>query len=431
MRRLAQAWAWGVSYFASHPSTFLLAIGAASSQVAGVGITFAIVWALGPESLGAYALVMSTLALAGVFAGTGLSVACTRQVAKAAESDPARLGAIVSSAMSLGGLSATLIMAGMILLSETFAAMSLQSSEFRWTLAAAAPLLLFQSCNSLQIATLFGLQRFRSVALGNLAAAGLKMSAATLLLIGGGLNVLFGILGVAALFSTWYWHRLVSEALVRDGAALTWRSSSGDRRSLLAFAYPTIASSAVVGPTNWFALQMLATRGGGLAQVGVVGLAAQWEALIRFWPQRQLEAFFPRAIRVASTRDAKAYTTAFGMARSSICLSSIVCASILAVGAPWILRAYQSSMDAEVNAFRVFAFVATLQVVARLYTQDLLARGLPGTELVTVAARCLVYIALLIPLLFAGALGIALAQAVSYLGLVGWLEVNRRRKLGA
>src|SRR5579883_1280273 len=244
-----------------------LAVGAAWSMggvmaeraLALVG-SVAIVRLLGRDSFGQYAILQSTLTMVGVFAGAGLGVTATKYSAELKETDPERLGRILTLAGRLALASSVVIAGAVSAGSRLITARILNIPQDAGLLAMSSLSVLFNTLLGYQSGALIGFEAFKMNSLAGIGATLLSVPASI------ALTYLCGIRGAAfALVLTaaarWLLTRSMFASCLRH-----WRVPHASRgwvrewRAVVGFAIPALLSSVMVAPAHWVCHAMLINK---------------------------------------------------------------------------------------------------------------------------------------------------------------------------
>ena len=390
------------------------ALGAVLNQGSGVVLLLLLTKCHGIAVTGEYGIALSTIGLVSTLAASALGLSLTRSVARCYRSNPSDAGAIVGLLYTCGICAACAFSVLLFLFADRIASVWLESPALSSTLRWFAPFAVGAVWNSLQLAVLSGIGRFDRVAAANAWLAVVRLSAVGCAIILGELHHVV----VATVISQFIGSILVSVRLARELGALDIRPTLEGcwkhRDELWRFTLPNVISSATLGPVNWVCQMLLMQSPGGAAQVGVVAIAAQWQNVIRFLPQRTIEVALPESSKLASATDSAAYMRHLVRLMKSAGMIALAVGATCALLAPSIATLYGPGVEPFSSALAVSFFVASVSIVARIMTQDLLARDRARYELLLTAGRAALLLLIWWVIRDRSALSLAVVNLVSY-----------------
>jgi O-antigen/teichoic acid export membrane protein len=290
-----------------------------------------------PAQFGRLTLVLSAVALLAGFAGLGLALALTRQVAETSAKQPEVAGRYIGSVIALTGI-VGLVMAAVIVLARDPIAQALLHSRTSGSLiSASAAAVLFIAVSSAVEGALTGLEAFRLLAgtqwLGGIATAlGLIVGASTDGASGAMLGFSIGQCVVAG----------CSLALLRRHAsthdiAMAYSARREEIGQLFRYGGPSFASFVTVSFALFAGQFLLSRQPSGYADVAQFSVAYRWQLVILFVPASIAPVLVPVMTRLHTTDQGRALASIFrGTMWATFALSGVV-AAIVAVAAPLVL----------------------------------------------------------------------------------------------
>lgn len=239
---------------------------------------------LGKESYGQLAVIQSTLVMAGVFAGIGLSSTATRYVAEMRQADPARLGNLLYRFERLNAYVAAALTLLIALFSSDLASGVFGEASIGHLLAFAVISVFFVSLDSLYKGILLGLEETRAFAIAS-AVGSLLM--ALILIVGG---IAYGLVGVAcaislgALLQCVVSRYFVCKRLPAHQVSIRKNGNSFEWQALKDFALPSLLSGLLYPLVYWISTVLLVRTSSGFAEMALLGVAMQWFNAIMFLP---------------------------------------------------------------------------------------------------------------------------------------------------
>ena len=392
--------------------------GSAGSQVLNLVAMVAVARLLGKVQYGELGIVMRTTAAFGTFAGIGLGTAATRYLAELRASDPERAGRIWglidSVALVTSGLSATLFLCLSGVLSER----ALKAPHLAPLLCLSVIALVFNTLTGVQNAVLAGFEAFRRTARVQLARGLISLPGMFLLTALLGLPGAVAGLGVVAFGGFAVGRLALHDEARRYGVRFRRRGVWCERGVIWKFSLPILLSGSVLISGEWFCEALLTRQPGGFAQMGLFLAAAQWTSAIEFL-QNTLSG---PAVSLMSNL----YWTDQLARFRKLCLSNIALlflasggiGGVVALAAPWIMKAYGPGFGEGTLVLRLVCGMAAVRAVSRATSNVLYAVGKVRVEWACSMVRITVQIGLWYALMSHGAAGLAVAMLGAYVAQV-------------
>ena len=264
--------------------TFWSFAGTMTSQGLGMVASIATARLLGTVGYGELGMVNSTLGTFGVFAGLGLGLTATKYVAEHRKDDPERAGRLLALATRCALASSGAIALALLALAPWLTAHTLKAPHLDGALALGCALLFFNSMNGLQGGALGGFEAFKAIARINFIRGILNFP----LMIGGA--AAFGLMGavaaqvVVSIVAWWMNGRAIRAESAKAGMPVRPKGIGREAPVLWKFALPAFLSGIVVGPFLWLSNTLLARQPGGYGELGMLGVANQWKAVLMLLP---------------------------------------------------------------------------------------------------------------------------------------------------
>lgn len=232
--------------------------------------------ALGSDRYGQLGLVQNTMAMFGVFAGFGLGLTATQQVARWSGIDPVRTAGLIRRLQGFSLTTGLLAAAAAIVVAPWLATQTLSRPELSPVLQLGSLLILFNAFLGVQQGTFVGLVAVRKAAL----AQGIGGAA---LIVGMPLGAQWGglqgclaaqiaALGVQAAASQYLLKTICRERGIALGRPTPcWRFEGMYHQAL-----PVALCSLLVMPVDWCVSVMLVRATGGFHEAGLYAVAWQW-----------------------------------------------------------------------------------------------------------------------------------------------------------
>ncbi len=257
---------------------------------------------LGLERVGQLGLIESWLSLIVMFALFGTNTAVTRHVAYYQRGDPARIGALIASALGLG-IVLSLIVDVVLFLFLFAQPAKISASPFellettRNILAPYAPvvmvLVVVSTLRALLAGLIYGLQAFSMLVWVNIVTGVISLPLSFFLVqwrgLGGALDarLLLGAIEILTMLV------LARSTLRNLKTKWTLRGFTDNSRLLLGFGAATFAGQFATNPVQTFMTSFLATQTGGIVQVGLFTAASRLVGLANFLPGSMATVIMP------------------------------------------------------------------------------------------------------------------------------------------
>ena len=320
--------------------TFWSFAGTMISQGLGMVASIATARLLGTVGYGELGMVNSTVGTFGVFAGLGLGLTATKYVAEHRKDDPERAGRLLALATRCALASSGAIALVLLALAPWLTAHTLNAPHLDKALGLGCALLFFNSLNGLQGGALGGFEAFKAIARINLIRGALNFP----LMIGGA--AAFGLMGAVAaqvVVSIVAWglnRRAIRAECVKAGIPVRPNGAGREASILWTFALPAFLSGIVVGPFLWLSNTLLARQPGGYGELGLLGVANQWKAVLMLLPGVFNSVALP--MLSAGQGNGGEFKRTMDISQSLAIMIVLPMATAMMVGNRWIMMLYGS-----------------------------------------------------------------------------------------
>jgi O-antigen/teichoic acid export membrane protein len=283
-------------------------------------------------------LVLSTVTLLAGFAGLGLTLALTRQVAEAKTEKPRAAGHYIGSVIALTASVGTTIAIVIVICRAPLAQLLLQNRAFSSLIATSAAAMLFVALNSTIQSALTGLEAFRWLAAaqwlqGLGTAAGLIVGAST----GSALGAMIGfVVGQCMAGGCSF------ELLRRHASAQSVDIGYAPRREevghLFRYGIPAFIAFITVSFAIFVGQFLLSRQPSGYAAVAVFSVAYRWQLVILFVPACIAPVLVPVMTQLHRANRGRELASIFrGTMWATFALATLA-AAVVAIAAPLVLR---------------------------------------------------------------------------------------------
>lgn len=234
---------------------------------------------IGGKQFGEFGILVTSVNTLGVLAGLGLGVSATKLIAERNTGTGSNAGTVAAFSILLGGLTGFLIAGVGFVLAPFLSEYLLSASHLTPHLRIACIGVLFTTLNGVQIASLAGLEAFRSIAKVNSFAA--LINAALVVLF----SSIWGLLGAVVavvlgqFVSVIITYRLLAASFSTRGLGLDFCNAMTVWRPVARYSTPTIFSSIMAAPVFWFCKSCLASTPGGYVELGIYTAAESWRMI--------------------------------------------------------------------------------------------------------------------------------------------------------
>lgn len=377
-------------------------------------LTLAAASLIGIEGVGQIGITQGTIVTTALLASLGLGLFVTRNIAIHLDRDPKGAGAVAGFALAFSFASGTALSLALFAMADMLAVRFFGQPALAELLRLGAVGVLSSSVQVVLMAILAGLQRFRQVALLNLAGAGGSFALALL-----GMST-FGVRGaiigaVAAgvlVAAIWLWR--IRSDLMALGIRLHLRIKEGERRQIFSFILPALLGGAMVEPINLLCVSFLARGLDGAVQTGIYYYILPWANLIVLLPNLAGQAVIPILAAEYARGDATGMKNTLVLVLIlNIIAVSVISAVVLFAFSIIAVEPYRSATDVR-TALLFFVIANSLASVMGSVGQAAIAVGFMWRGFAINLVWALAYLSGTYVLSERGAPGIAEARLISY-----------------
>jgi len=290
-----------------------------------------------PNQFGRLSLVLSAVTLLAGFAGLGLSLALTRQVAETRIAQPRVAGRYIGSVIVLTVAVGLAMTVAILLARAPIAQALLQNRAFGSLIAASAAAVLFTALNSTLQGALTGLEAFRRLAVaqwiqGLGTAAGLIAGASA----GGASGAMVGFsIGQCAAAGCSF--ELLRRNASAESITVGYAAQRKEVAHLFRYGIPAFASVITVSFAIFGAQFLLSRQPSGYADVALFSVAYRWLLVILFVPGCIAPVLVPVMTRLYAADKGRELASIFRGTMWGTFAVAGVAAAVIAAAAPFVL----------------------------------------------------------------------------------------------
>lgn len=371
---------------------------------------------LGKVGFGQYGILQSTIVMFSVFAGLSMGYVASQQVAESIVDDRERTGRVIALSLVVATVTGTIVALALIVWARPFSRYFLGGEELAGALRIASPILLFAAVTGVQRGVLSGLEQFRTQ---NLLMTGTAVITVLMTVGGawlGGLSWAVGGWVVGTAGSLALLSRVYVRALARASVPLHLTWTARETRVVWRLAIPALLNALMVAPVVWTANAILVNAPGGYGEMAVFNAANQWRTMLMYVPGIVLTPLLPIMTQLHTTGQSLRLRRVL-LKTLALSVGGVGClALILALFAGQIMRLYGTGFAAGTDIFYLIMVVSVLLAAGTVVGALLSSTGAMWTGFLFNSVWAAIMIGttiLLVPK--SGALGLALAYALSYL----------------
>jgi O-antigen/teichoic acid export membrane protein len=329
---------------------------------------------LGITGFGEWGILLSTIAMVGVFASFGLGITTTKHVAQWHNTERERLGRLLGLLQIASFTMGILVCSILAFAARPMAEHLLAAPQLSGMLAVVGMIVLLNALASIYGGILYGLERFRDAALINgittLAGVGLTIVLANGYGVAGAISglALSSLLNAVAFT---YWAIII---LRRRQIPLYFRGVLREWGGIRDFALPTAIAGAFVMLVIWSAQVTLVRQPGGFDEMGAYQAANQWRSMIIFLPTQLLSAYLP----VLSSLLGGDQREQVALQRQTLLLVTTLTLAIslpVIFAAPWLMRLYGSDFSIFWPTLAFLALIPVFDIAHVVFQQTAIVRG--------------------------------------------------------
>lgn len=361
---------------------------------------------LGKNSFGEFALVQSTLGVAGLMAGLGLGSTATRFTAQFTHADYDRAGKTIGLITITSA--ATILSTSFVLISASapIANSLLHHADLKYALMCGTVLMAAGAFAGIQNGVLAGLERFDLIARLNILEGVLSASGLVALSLLAGLEGALLGLALGSIVSCIVGRLMLKQELASRSVRITYKGCFADWRVFANYSVPIFLSSVIGTPVLWFTLTSLANSVYGFEGVALYSAAYQWHGPMVFLPLVLASVSTPILVQEwTARRFARFRSVVFGVCGLVASLSFIP-VLVCSIVASTIMGLYGPDFQAGWLVLVTLLVAAPIHAISKVLTGALLGMNRP-------------WVVLLLNLLWAAVLVSLARLLISRLGPLG------------
>jgi O-antigen/teichoic acid export membrane protein len=302
--------------------------------------SFLIARILGKEGYGEYGILLSTASVFGGFAGLGIGTTVIKYVAELKSKDKARLGQIIALSTVIICISALIYSVVLVILAPYLAINTIKAPHLVNLLRISAVTVSLGLINGAQQASLTGCESFRQLSFVNIFQT---ITQSFFVLIGAyycGIRGAIIGLAFASILAVCWTRWIVSKEWSRLGIVLQWTHILQEWKVIFQFSVPAFMTNLLSGFVLWFGNVLLANQPGGYEQLGVLGVANQWNLVVQTFPSLICSAILPIMSEKIGKSDFKSCISLHR--KLTIAITSVVVPVVVGLYliSPFVMKAY-------------------------------------------------------------------------------------------
>lgn len=322
--------------------------------------------ALGPKEFGALVTVQATVTLLSSIVSYAMRLTTTSELARLNPTNQPAVARSLATIVRTTWIGTSLLAVIAAALHEPIATHVLGRSDLSGLLLLAVALLIIDGISSLQLGVLTGCRAMRAGAIcGVIASIALIAAVAVGTHSAGTVGALGGLIagGVVGIIARWVpsRHALRGLGLFRDG-----RAADMDFGVLMRTSLPFVLMNILWTPTMWLGSLMLVRSPDGYTEMGYLGAANQWFALLLFLPN--VLGFSTMHMLAQSTADgpdtSQRFREAVRVSMRSSLVAAVPLAAVAALVSPWLMHLYGGQYR---SAWPTLALLAAAAVPASMF----------------------------------------------------------------
>jgi len=403
-------------------------VGSAFARFLALASTVVIARLLGVENFGQLVILQSTLGMFGIFAGLGLGVVATKFTAELKVRNPIRLGKILSMVQRTAIIGGVVIAVVLVLGSNVIAAKIIHIPHFAGMIALASVSVLFVAVDGYNNSAMLGFEAVRQSVLGTLVAGLLSIPLTIALTWTYGLQGAVGGIVLASVLQCVVSHWLLNQELKKHNIKHE-RIDLREWRVLRDYALPALLGGAMVAPVHWLCHVLLINTPNGAVEMGVLGIALQWNQAVYFLPLAFGRIVLPvmtEAIAGGHKQQANAVLKSAILANAVVALPVALLIGLLS---NWIMQLYDVTHAHAWLVLTLMVAAATISAICVPVGQVMVAKGKNWYGWVMNLGWAIVYVGVSYFLLDSGAVGVAGGLLAAYVVHTTWVSAWVLRSL--
>ena len=377
---------------------------------------------LGKTGYGELGMIQSTVGMFGVFAGFGLGLTATKYVAELRESDPRRLGRILSMSTLVACYTGGLMALALLLFAPWLAEYTINAPHLVSQLRISAVVLFLSAVNGAQTGALSGFESFKVIAKINLFVGIISFFFLFFGTLYGGLNGAIWALALNLLCNLILNHIALRRERIRHNVPIIFSGCFKEWSVLWSFSLPAALSSMMFGPVKWVCVALLVNQPGGYEEMGIFNVANQWVTAILFLPGLLARVVLPLLSSLNNQFTHQNYIKTF---KYNIYLNGIIASCIVVpvvIFAPLIMLSYGQEFHDGIYLLRIMSISAILVSINSVVGSALASKSKMwiGFLFNGMWSFLLVGFSMLFLKIGYGAIALAFATLIAYLAHTCW-----------
>ncbi|QMV41375.1 oligosaccharide flippase family protein [Cohnella cholangitidis] len=330
---------------------------------------------LGKIAFGEWSIVQSTVFMVVTIASAGMSITPSKIISEHRDSDPARTGRFVALCLTVSMGVSFIYAVGLFVLAPWIAGTVLHEPQLAMLLRISSVYVFFWSVWWCQIGILYGLEAFTRLTELNVIQAIASLTLAFVLTYEFGLSGAAWALSLSSLSAFWLHTLAIRKECRRQGIVPRITGMWGEGSLLYRLTLPAAVSGIVGGTAIWTSHAALATRSNGIEEMAVFNAANVLRNLVVFVPGLIARVASPILSNLLGKGDLHGYRKTL---RSNLGMTVSVAffvAAAVAVGSPYLLKAYGSDFGSGHSVLVYLAVSAILETIAVGLYQSLFANS--------------------------------------------------------
>jgi O-antigen/teichoic acid export membrane protein len=378
---------------------------------------------LGKSGFGELGMIESSIGMFGTFAGFGLAITATKYVGELRITDPDRAGRILGlsgiTALSTG-IFFTVIL---FLFAPWFTSHILNASHLEDVFKIGAFLVLLNAVNGAQLGALAGFEAFKAIARINLFCGLISFP---MLITGAFVNGLTGTVCAQVLnlvVNCFLSYLTLRKEAYRCNIPILIKSCTQEMPILWKFSLPAVLGYIMVGPANWGASAILVNQPDGYSEMGIFAATNQWYVALMFIPRLLGNVMLPVLSEFnGQDKMAESHKILITAIKTSV-IVTLPIIIIASIASPFIMSLYGEGFRQGWPTFIVILLTTALEIIITTVGASLAASGKLWISFKWNACWAVSFLFLTQLLIDFGALGLAAAKFLSYLGLTTYIII--------
>ncbi len=386
---------------------------------------------LGKDLFGEFAIIQSTIGVAGLFAGVGLGNTGTRFVANYIESNPSRVGRVIGMldivALILVTIAGSILFFSADYISEFIFNSKKLAEPLLWGIILMAALVI----NGVQNGALYGLERFDLVAILAITQAISLIIFIWFLTNTMGVSGTVLSLGLSACIVIFIGRFILLREINRKNIKITYFDWWEEKDIFTNYSLPMTLASLLATPVMWFSMIILANSIDGYGELGLFQAAYQWHGPMIYIPMAIMSASIPVLVQEWEAGRVKEFTLVISKIYRSLIIVGGVIVLIISFLSQWIMSFYGSEFEEAWLILVLLVAAAPLHALSKIFSGALLGMNKASEVLKVNIVWSFIMVILastLVPKF--GAFGLALSFFIAYLilAILNYSVLNFRIK---